>query len=99
VARALAVRYLDVPDAARADYRTRLADRTASARACGYHLWAFEQQGAPARVIEFVEAGDEDALGTALLQDALLAESLDFVAAPESPEGEWQRFVGIPHAS
>ena len=44
--RALAVRYLDVPDAARGAYRARLAERAASARACGYHLWAFEREGA-----------------------------------------------------
>jgi hypothetical protein len=99
MARALALRHLTVADGARADYRARLAERTASARACGYHLWAFEQDGAPDRVVEFVEAADATTLRTALLQDALLAESLDFVAAPESSPGEWQRFVGLPHAS
>jgi hypothetical protein len=99
VARALAVRYLDVPDAARGAYRARLAERAASARACGYHLWAFERDGAPSRVVEFVEAGDEGALRTALVQDALLAESLDFRVDPGAPAPEWERFVGIPHAS
>ena len=97
--RALAVRYLDVPDAARGAYRARLAERTAGARACGYHLWAFEREGAPSRVVEFVEAGDEGALRTALVQDALLAESLDFRVDPGAPAPEWERFVGIPHAS
>ena len=101
--RALAIRYLTVPDETRADYRDRLAERTASARACGYHLWAFEQDGSPARIVEFLETVDASSLHTALMQDALLGESLDFRAAPEQgadgAPAEWQRFVGLTGAS
>ncbi|MDF1502981.1 hypothetical protein [Roseisolibacter sp. H3M3-2] len=97
--RALAIRYLDVPGGARDAYRARLAERTAGARACGYHLWAFEREGAADRVVEFVEAADDGALRTALLQDALLAESLDFRVDPGAPAPEWERYAGIPHAS
>jgi hypothetical protein len=99
VPRALAIRYLDVPGERRDAYRARLAERTAGARACGYHLWAFERHDAAARVVEFVEAADEGALRTALLQDALLAESLDFRHEGGESSPEWERYVGIPHAS
>ena len=101
--RALAIRYLTVPDETRADYRGRLADRTASARACGYNLWVFEEDGSPARVVEFLETADASSLRTALLQDALLGESLDFRTAPElgadGASPEWQRYVGLSGAS
>jgi hypothetical protein len=99
VPRALAIRYLTVDGRARDAYRTRLAERTASARANGYHLWAFAQEEAAGRVVEFIEAGDPAALATALLQDALLAEALDFRAEPDADAGEWQRFVGLAGAS
>ena len=101
--RALAIRYLTVPDETRADYSGRLVERTASARACGYHLWAFEQDGSPARIVEFLETPDASSLRTALVQDALLGESLDFRSAPEhGADGappEWQRYVGLTGAS
>lgn len=97
--RALAIRHLMVAEGARAPYLARLAERTASARAAGYHLWAFAQQDAADRVVEFLEAADPAALGTALLQDALFAETLDFRVAPDAAAGEWQRFVGIAGAS
>ena len=101
--RALAIRYLTVPDETRADYRARLVERTASARACGYHLWAFEQDGAPARIVEFLETADASSLRTAITQDALLGESLDFRSAPEhgvdGAAPHWQRYVGLTGAS
>ena len=97
--RALAIRHLTVDARARDAYRARLAERTASARAVGYHLWAFEQQDDAARVVEFIEAADATALQTALTQDALLSESLDFRAAPDAEAVAWQRFVGIAGAS
>jgi hypothetical protein len=101
--RALAIRHLIVPDQTRTDYRARLVERTASARACGYNLWAFEQDGSPERIVEFLETSDASSLRTALLQDALLAESLDFRAAPEhgadGASPEWQRYVGLAGAS
>jgi hypothetical protein len=103
VPRALAIRHLVVPDATRAEYRARLSQRTASARACGYNLWAFEQEGAPARIVEFLETADASALRTALTQDALLGESLDFGSAPEhgvdGAPPDWQRFIGLTGAS
>ena len=92
-----------MPGETRAEYRGRLAERTASARACGYNLWAFEQDGSPERVVEFLETADASSLRTALAQDALLGESLDFRSAPEGgADGappEWQRFVGLAGAS
>lgn len=97
--RALAIRHLTVDARARDAYRARLAERTASARAVGYHLWAFEQQDDADRVVEFIEASDPATLGTALLQDTLLGEALDFRAAPVADAGDWQRFVGIAGAS
>ena len=97
--RALAIRHLTVDADARGPYRARLAARPASARAVGYHLWAFEQHDDAARVVEFIEAADASALQTALAQDALLSESLDFRAAPDAEAADWQRYVGIPHAS
>ena len=101
--RALAIRYLAIADETRAAYRARLAERTASARACGYNLWAFEQDGSPARIVEFLETADAPSLRTALVQDALLAESLDFRSEPErGADGappEWQRYLGLTGAS
>lgn len=99
MARALAIRELTLPGEARAAYGARLAARIASARACGYHLWAFEREGASDRVVEFVEAADAQTLATALLQDALHAESLDFQHPPEPDAGEWRRYTGIAGAS
>lgn len=97
--RALAIRYLTVDGRARDAYRTRLAERTASARASGYHLWAFAQEDAADRMVEFIEASGPSALATALLQDALLGEALDFRAEPDADAGAWQRFVGLAGAS
>ncbi|MGZ8412511.1 MAG: hypothetical protein ACXW61_04955 [Gemmatirosa sp.] len=97
--RALAIRYLTVDGRARDAYRARLAERTASARANGYHLWAFAQEDAADRMVEFIEAGSPSTLATALVQDALLGEALDFRTEPEDDAGEWQRFVGLAGAS
>ena len=101
--RALAIRHLTIPDDTRAHYRGRLAERTASARACGYNLWAFEQDGSPTRIVEFLETADASSLRTALVQDALIGESLDFRSEPEhGADGappEWQRYVGLAGAS
>ncbi len=98
--RALAIRHLTVPEGERAGYLARLAERTASARACGHHLWAFADERRADRVVEFVETRDRAALATALTQDALLAESLDFRAAPSDGEtAGWEVFVGLPGAS
>jgi hypothetical protein len=100
VPRALAIRYLTVVEAERARYLARLAERTASARACGHHLWAFAHGQDAARYVEFLEAGDPAALRTALTQDQLLAEGLDFRAAPTADESAaWELFVGLPGAS
>ena len=97
--RALALRYVDVPDAGRAAYLARLGERVASARAAAFHLWAFEREGAPGRFVEFVETRDGAALDTALLHDDLLAEALDFRHAPPGPDGTpapaWERFTGV----
>lgn len=98
--RALAIRRLSVAAAERAGYLARLAERTASARACGHHLWAFAGADDAEQVVEFVETRDRAALATALAQDQLLAESLDFRAAPAAGEsGDWAIFVGLPGAS
>ena len=80
--RALAIRHVMVGADVRAAYVARLAERAASARACGYNCWAFEQEGAPGRFVEFVEARDRAALATALTQDALHGEVLDWRHAP-----------------
>lgn len=80
--RALAIRYVTVDADARAAYVARLAERAASARACGYNCWAFEQEGAPGRFVEFVEARDRGALDTALAQDTLHGEVLDWRHPP-----------------
>ena len=98
--RALAIRHVAVPDALRADYLARLADRVASARASAFHLWAFEADGAPGRFVEFVETRDAAALDTALLHDDLLGEALDFRHAPPdapagAPAAAWQRYTGV----
>lgn len=83
---ALAVRTLDVVDGERDAYLRRLAERVASARACGVHFWAFEHERQRGRFIEFVETAERGALTTALAQDALLAETLDFRVAPTRAE-------------
>jgi hypothetical protein len=44
VPRALAIRYLTLAPDERAPYRARLAERVASARASGFHLWVFAEQ-------------------------------------------------------
>jgi hypothetical protein len=83
--RALAIRYLTPPPAARAAYLARLAERVASAKAAGFHLWAFEDDARPGRFVEFVETRDAAALRTALLHDELLGEALDFRHPPDDP--------------
>ena len=80
--RALAIRHLSVAGDERGAYLARLAERVASARACGYNCWAFERDGEPGRFVEFIEAGDRGALDTALTQDALHGEALDWRRAP-----------------
>ena len=102
--RALALRHVTVPDAGRAAYLARLAERVASARAAAFHLWAFEADGPPGRFVEFVETRDAAALDTALLHDDLLGEALDFRHAPPdagpgdapgAPAPAWQRYTGV----
>jgi hypothetical protein len=93
--RALALRYVVVPDGERAGYLARLAERVASARAAAFHLWAFEDEARPGRFVEFVETRDAAALATALVHDDLLADSLDFRHAPGAPAGAWERFTGV----
>jgi len=88
VPHALAIRTLDVPDAERDAYLRRLAERTASAKACGTHFWTFEHESTRGRFVEFVETGDRGALQTALTQDALVCETLDFRVAPTRAENE-----------
>lgn len=92
--RALALRYVAVAADARAAYLARLAERVASATACAHHLWAFEHEGSAGRFVEFVETRDAAALGTALAQDALVEESLDF-RHPPPDAGAWERFAGV----
>ena len=95
--RALAIRYLALEADEQAPYQARLAERVASARASGFHLWVFAEASAPERLVEFVEAGSASALEAALAQDALLAEGLDFRHAPSTTEGSarWTRYAGI----
>lgn len=97
--RALAIRHLAVPDADRAAYLARLAERVASAKAAAFHLWAFEAEGAPGRFVEFIETRDAAALDTALLHDDLLGEALDFRHAPPgepgAPAPAWARYAGV----
>jgi len=83
---ALAVRHLRVDDDERGAYLARLGERLASAKACGTHVWAFERERGTGEFVEFVEARDRAALATALDQDALFAESLDFRLAPARAE-------------
>ena len=103
--RALALRYVTVAGGGRAAYLARLAERTAGARATGVHFWAFEQvgdgggrAGTAGRFVEFVEAADPRALDTALVQDELLGESLDFRHEPPAAT-PWERFAGLPGSS
>jgi hypothetical protein len=83
---ALAVRHLTVDDDERAAYLARLAERRASALACGVHFWAFEHERGGGQFLEFVETRDRASLTTALDQDALFTESLDFRLAPTRAE-------------
>ena len=83
---ALAIRRLTVAVEERDTYLARLAERRASARACGVHFWAFEREGAAGEFVEFVETRDRAALATALDQDALFVEALDFRLAPTRAE-------------
>ena len=85
---ALAVRHLTVSDDERAPYLARLTERLASAKACGTHFWAFEREVGAGEFLEFVETRDRASLATALDQDALFAESLDFRLAPTRAEAE-----------
>jgi hypothetical protein len=88
---ALAMRRLTVTDGERADYLARLAERQASAAACGVHFWAFERERGAGEFLEFIETKDRASLDTALAQDALLAESLDFRLAPARAEASARR--------
>lgn len=97
--RALAIRYLTVDAGARPAYRARLAERAASARAEGYHLWAFEQRDAADRVVEFLEASTAAALDRALEIDDPPTDSPGWRADPGTPTTGWERYDGIPHAS
>lgn len=92
--RALAIRHLDVEEDGRAPYLARLAERVASARAAGFHLWVFEAEGTRGRFVEFIETSGAQALQTALLHDTLLGEALDFRHAPP-PDAAWHRYTGI----
>jgi hypothetical protein len=83
---ALAVRRLTIRDEERDAYLARLAERRASAQACGVHFWAFEREGGAGEFLEFVETRDRASLATALDQDALFAESLDFRLTPARAE-------------
>jgi hypothetical protein len=82
VPHALAVRNVSVSDGERASYLGRVLARRASAAACGVHFWAFEREDAPGQFIEFIETRDRASLDTALAQDTLFTESLDFRIAP-----------------
>ena len=93
--RALAIRHVAVDGEGRAAYLARLAERTASARACGYNCWAFEREGAPGRFVEFIEARDRGALDTALTQDALHGETLDWRHAPAGDAPDPQIFLEV----
>ena len=83
---ALAIRRLTVAVEERETDLARLAERRASAQACGVHFWAFEREGAAGEFVEFVETRDRAALATALDQDALFVETLDFRLAPTRAE-------------
>ena len=93
--RALAIRHVTVDGDGRAAYLARLAERVASARACGYNCWAFEREGTPGRFVEFVEAGDRRALDTALTQDALHGEALDWRHAPAGDAAEPEIYLEV----
>ena len=93
--RALAIRHLTLAGDERAAYLARLAERVASARACGYNCWAFERDGEPGRFVEFIEASDRRALDTALTHDALHGEALDWRHAPAGAESEPQIFLEV----
>ncbi len=93
--RALAIRHVDVAGDERDAYLARLAERTASARACGYNCWAFEREGEPGRFVEFVEARDRGALATALTQDALHGETLDWRLAPAGADATPEIYLEV----
>ena len=86
-----------VSDGERAAYLARLAERRASAAACGVRFWAFEHERATGRFVEFVETADRASLDTALAQDALFTESLDFRLAPAADEvvARFERYVEL----
>jgi len=86
MAHALAVRRLTVSPDERDAYLARLAERRASATACGVHFWAFERDDVIGEFVEFVETRDRASLTTALDQDALFTETLDFRLAPTRAE-------------
>ena len=96
---ALAVRHLTVDADERAAYLARLAERQASAKACGVHFWAFEREDAAGEFLEFVETRDRGALSTALTQDALFSESLDFRHAPTRAEATARTVVYLETAA
>jgi hypothetical protein len=92
---ALAVRRLSVTDGERAAYLARLAERRASAAACGVNFWAFEREGGAGEFLEFIETKDRGSLATALAQDALVSETLDFRHAPARAEADARADVFI----
>ena len=93
--RALAIRHVTVAGDDRAAYVARLGERAASARACGYNCWAFEREGEPGRFVEFVEARDRGALATALTQDALHGETLDWRHAPAGADAAPEIYLEV----
>jgi hypothetical protein len=79
-------------------YLARLAERRASARACGYNCWAFEREGRPGEFVEFLEARDRTGLDTALTQDALHGEALDWRFEPAGDAAPAAVYLEIEHA-
>ena len=63
--RALAIRYLTVAGGERAAYRARLAERVTSAKANGFHLWAFAEDRAGAERADAPADAPGDPAGTA----------------------------------
>jgi hypothetical protein len=55
-----------VPQGDREEYRKRVRDRKAHFERNGCKYWSFEEVGLPGAMLEFVEAGDEQSLHSAL---------------------------------
>ena len=58
--------------AARAEYLETLAVRRVHATAASVNFWVFEKRDAPGNFMEFLEAGQPDALQAAILAFAVL---------------------------